>query len=187
MLRATKETTMAAPTSTIDYLSTLSIGDEVTVRLTPPAEMVSAAPTTQVYLFGGVTMSGVLTFMAARQSREESERNGRAVGFSAYPDDHGGYVTDFGATLVEVIVPEPGASGETAGAGMRKFTVKYVTTLELTIEVEELDEDRAEDAAAKAAEGYLNTLRGDGRVVAANATIDGLPSDSIVDGFTYSE
>lgn len=70
----------------------------------------------------------------------------------------------------------------------RRHLARYTTTIELAVAFHaDPDDDgemeRAADETWKIAEEYLQTLGGDGaRVVAVNATLDGIAHDEIAEG-----
>lgn len=65
-------------------------------------------------------------------------------------------------------------------AGLRTHRVRFITTISLLVEVESDDEDDAADRAWEYAEGYLQTLTGDGHhVVSAEASIDGIGGEHV--------
>jgi hypothetical protein len=71
----------------------------------------------------------------------------------------------------------PGAAH--GGDPVKTFEVRFVAPLHLAVSVEAEDEDQAGDVAHDAASAYLETVMGNHRDVAANASLDGVGHDEI--------
>jgi hypothetical protein len=62
--------------------------------------------------------------------------------------------------------------------GLRSFKVRFITTISLLVEAESDDEGDAAERAWEYAEGYLQTLTGDGgHVLSVDASLDGIGGD----------
>lgn len=62
---------------------------------------------------------------------------------------------------------------------MPTFKCRYTVPMDLTVTVDAVDEDAAEEASLDLAQEYLQTVFGDRRGVYAHADLDGIGADSI--------
>jgi hypothetical protein len=62
---------------------------------------------------------------------------------------------------------------------MPRYRVTYATTIHMTVDLDAADEEAAEDQSWQLAEDFLHTVHGAGTPVTAEASLDGIGSDTI--------
>lgn len=62
---------------------------------------------------------------------------------------------------------------------MPTYIVRFHTQIEVSVEIDAEDEDVAGDDAWQIAEDYLKTVHGQGRLIVASATLDGIGATEV--------